>query len=241
LRMDAHSAPAPNYVELSVRNLEEGKGDNVGGVWQIQPQNDSWIARSIAVAAAHPVGVGDALYRHASKSAFVDTVPFGAFYRTLMDKLGGYDESLLTNEDYELNTRISKQGGKIWLDSDIYSKYIARGDINSLAKQYYRYGFWKLQMLKRYPGTIRWRQFLPPVLVLSIFFLFIAGLFAPILFWLLLIEIVAYWLILILVISPRAIREKDGGLLIGFPLSVATMHFSWGTGFILSIFKSNKK
>ena len=129
LRMDAHSAPAPDYVELSVRDLKEGKGDNVGGVWQIQPQNDSWIARSIAVAAAHPVGVGDAMYRHASKSAKVDTVPFGAFYRTLMDKLDGYDESLLTNEDYELNARIRKQGGTIWLDSEILSKYTARGDL----------------------------------------------------------------------------------------------------------------
>jgi len=106
VRLDAHSKPQPDYIERSVAGLEKGLGENVGGVWDIQPGSDHWISRSIAAAAGHPIGVGGARYRYTDKAGYVDTVPFGAFKRELLDKIGIFDESLLTNEDYEFNTRI---------------------------------------------------------------------------------------------------------------------------------------
>jgi succinoglycan biosynthesis protein ExoA len=241
IRLDAHSAPNPDYVEKSVQDILDGKGDNVGGVWKIRPGNETWIARSIAVAASHPVGVGDAMYRHSDKAASVDTVPFGAFRRELVGKVGEFDETLLTNEDYEFNTRIRKQGGVIWLDPEIRSNYTARADLSALNKQYYRYGFWKWQMIRRYPGSIRWRQLLPPLFVFSLFCLFIGGFFSPLVFFALILEILVYGFILMGVIFPRAIREKKGWLLVGFPLSVAVMHLSWGTGFLFSILTFRKR
>ncbi|RPH58223.1 MAG: glycosyltransferase family 2 protein, partial [Chloroflexi bacterium] len=155
LRLDGHSSPYPDYVEKAVAALEAGKAENVGGAWEIRPGAETWIGRSIAVAAAHPLGVGDALYRHAKESAYVDTVPFGAWKRSLVEKIGGYDESLLSNEDYEFNARIRQSGGKIWLDPAIRSIYFARPTLGALAQQYFRYGFWKWKMLRRYPGTLR--------------------------------------------------------------------------------------
>jgi glycosyltransferase involved in cell wall biosynthesis len=235
IRLDAHSAPNSQYIEKSVQDLLDGKGDNVGGVWRIRPGSGTWIARSIAVAVSHPIGVGDAMYRHSNKAASVDTVPFGAFRRELVTKVGEFDETLLTNEDYEFNTRIRKQGGTVWLDPEIRSDYTSRQDLAGLRKQYYRYGFWKWQMLRRYPSTIRWRQLLPPLFVFTLICLFIGTFFNQYIFIALLLEILVYGLILMGVIFPRAIREKAGWLVVGFPLSVATMHVSWGTGFLLSI------
>ena len=116
LRLDAHSKPEKSYIERSIQALNDGKGNNVGGVWQIEPGGPGRIARAISLAAAHPLGVGDAYYRFATEAGEVDTVPFGAFRRDLVDEIGGYDESLLTNEDYEFNTRIRQRGGKVWLD-----------------------------------------------------------------------------------------------------------------------------
>jgi glycosyltransferase involved in cell wall biosynthesis len=168
VRFDGHSKPYPDYVENCIAAHRAGLGDNVGGVWEIRPGADTWIAKSIAVAAAHPLGVGDALYRHAKQAAEVDTVPFGSFRRTLIERLGFFDESLLTNEDYELNARIRKSGGKIWLDPSIRSVYFARATLWQLLRQYWRYGFWKWRMLRRYPDTLRWRQALPPLFVLSL-------------------------------------------------------------------------
>jgi GT2 family glycosyltransferase len=107
----------------------------------------------------------------------VDTVPFGAYKRELFQRVGLYDETLLTNEDYEFNTRIRLAGGKIWFDPQIRCVYFARRNLNELARQYWRYGYWKAQMLKRYPGSLRLRQALPPLFVLGMAALVIAGLF----------------------------------------------------------------
>ena len=68
MRMDAHSFPHPNYIKNCLRALVDEKGDNVGGVIQVKPANQGWIAQSIAFAAAHPLGVGDASYRTGSKA-----------------------------------------------------------------------------------------------------------------------------------------------------------------------------
>jgi len=237
IRLDAHCIPAPDYIERCVDALEAGKGDNVGGVWQIQPGGEGWIARSIAAAAGHPLGVGDALYRFTRQPAVVDTVPFGAFRRETLQRVGGYDESLLTNEDYELNTRIRSKGGIVYLDPAIRSIYFARSTLSALAKQYFRYGYWKWRMLRRYPGTLRWRQALPPLFVLSLALLLLAGVFFPPLWLLLAIEIGVYLLALWLGALPVAWRRRDPSLWLGIPLAIMTMHLSWGSGFLWSMMR----
>jgi glycosyltransferase involved in cell wall biosynthesis len=232
IRLDAHSRPDPDYVALSVAALDAEKAENVGGVWDIQPGRDHWMARSIAAAAGHPIGVGDARYRFTDRAGYVDTVPFGAFHRTLLDRIGGFDETLLTNEDYEFNTRIRQSGGRVWLDPAIRSVYFARPDLKSLARQYWRYGYWKVQMLRRYPDSIRWRQAIPPVFVLGLALL---ALMAP--WWglaagFLLGVIGIYSLSLGMAGLQLAVRHRAPAFLIGVPLAIACMHFSWGSGFL---------
>lgn len=241
LRLDGHSAPYPDYVEKAVEALEAGKGQNVGGVWEIQPGAETWIARSIAIAAAHPLGVGDAFYRHAKQAAVVDTVPFGAWKRSLVEELGGYDESLLSNEDYEFNARIRQRGGKIWLDPAIRSRYFARPTLAALARQYWRYGFWKFQMLRRSPGTLRWRQALPPLFVLSLLGSTLLSPAWPVFGWLLAFELLTYFGILGLAGLRSTIQHRGAFLLFGLPLAITVMHTAWGSGFLWSILAGAKK
>lgn len=241
VRLDAHSMPDAAYVARSVAGLEAGLGDNVGGVWEIRPGRTGWAAESIAAAAAHPLGVGDALYRFATEAKEVDTVPFGAFRRSLIEAIGGFDETLLTNEDYEFNTRIRQKGGKVWLDPEIRSVYFARETFGKLARQYYRYGYWKWRMLKRYPRTLRWRQALPPLFVVSL-----AGLTVMAIFWLparllLGLEMLLYALALTAGTLPVAVKRKKISLLAGMPLAIAVMHICWGTGFLASMLASPQK
>lgn len=241
LRLDGHSAPYPDYVEKSVAALEAGKGQNVGGAWEIRPGAETWVARSIAIAAAHPLGVGDALYRRAKQAAVVDTVPFGAWKRSLVEQIGGYDESLLSNEDYEFNARIRQNGGQIWLDPAIRSLYFARPTLSALARQYWRYGFWKFRMLRRYPRTLRWRQALPPLFVLSLLGGALLALAWPVFGWVLAFELLAYFGILGLAGLRSTIQHRGAFLLFGLPLAIAVMHIGWGSGFLWSVLTGAKK
>jgi glycosyltransferase involved in cell wall biosynthesis len=235
VRLDAHSVPQPDYVAHCKTALEDGVGDNVGGVWEIQPQDQGWQARSIATAAAHPLGVGDALYRYTESAQVVDTVPFGSFRRSLIAEIGAFDESLLTNEDYEFNTRIRQAGGKIWLDPQIRSIYYARASYIELARQYWRYGFWKLRMLRRYPGTLRWRQALPPAFVLSLLVGLLLAFWFSLFAWIFVIELAAYILVLLIVGLQVGIKHRNITLVLGVPLAIATMHLTWGSAFLWSM------
>ena len=237
VRLDGHSVPAVDYVERCLDALLAGKGENVGGVWEIRPGGEGWVARSIAVAAAHPLGVGDAFYRYATQAAYVDTVPFGAFRRDTLERAGNFDETLLTNEDYELNTRLRQQGGRVWLDPRIRSGYFARASLGALARQYWRYGYWKLRMLRRYPQTLRWRQALPPLFVMGLVGLALLALVWNLARILLLFGIGLYLIILLAGAVPFALKRKDPALCVGIPLSIATMHLSWGSGFIYSLLR----
>ena len=241
VRLDAHSKPYPDYVANSVKAHEEGLGDNVGGVWEIRSGADTFIAKSIAVAAAHPLGVGDALYRHAKHAALVDTVPFGSFRRSLIDKVGLFDETLLTNEDYEFNARVREAGGRIWLDPSIRSIYFSRSTLMELARQYWRYGYWKWRMLRRYPDTLRWRQALPPLFVLSLMGLVVLSIFVPVARFALAGELVLYFLIMTLAGLSAAYRQKKAYLVPGLPLAILVMHITWGGGFLWSILSLSKE
>lgn len=235
VRLDAHCMPQADYVARCVAGLESGQGDMVGGVWEIRPGGPGWPARAIAAAAAHPLGVGDARYRYTDQAGAVDTVPFGAFSRALVERIGPYDENLLTNEDYEFNTRVRQAGGTVWLDPAIRSVYFARPTFGALVRQYWRYGYWKARMLRRYPHTLRWRQALPPLFVLSLVLL---GLLAP--FWpsvrlLLALELGLYAAALLVVGILAAVKKRDPALAVGMPLAMTLMHLAWGSALLISL------
>jgi cellulose synthase/poly-beta-1,6-N-acetylglucosamine synthase-like glycosyltransferase len=195
------------------------------------------MARAIAAAAGHPLGAGDAHYRLGGPAGAVDTVPFGAFRRDLLDQVGGFDERLLTNEDYEFNFRIRKGGGTVWLDPAIRSEYVARATLAELARQYWRYGYWKFRMLVRFPRSIRWRQAVPPIFVLAALGL---AVLAP--FWGLartgvLVVWGLYAATLLLAAVATAIRQHEAMLIPASVAAFATMHFAWGGGFLWSILR----
>jgi len=237
LRLDAHAVPRPDYVERCLTVLQAGKAENVGGVWEILPGGKGWLARSIAAAAAHPLGAGDALYRHSRQAQYVDTVPFGAFRRDLIEKIGLFNTALHSNEDYEFNVRLKGTGGRIWLDPQIRSQYFARATLGALVRQYLRYGYWKGRMLKTNMGSLRWRQALPPLFVFAQFLLAAGAFFTEWSRFLLAGLLSGYVLILLAAGVQAALRRRDPPLLIGFPLAIAAMHYTWGTALLYGLLR----
>ena len=162
VRLDGHSAPASDYIACALETLARPGTAVVGGVWVIVPGGNSIVARAIARAVSHPLGSGGAAYRHADGKTgeirAVETVPFGVFRRALWTSIGGFDEALLTNEDYDFNYRARSAGGHVILDGRMRSTYRARPTLGALARQYSRYGYWKARMLAKDVRSLHPRQ-----------------------------------------------------------------------------------
>jgi succinoglycan biosynthesis protein ExoA len=237
IRLDAHCIPYPDYVRRCIHSLKAGMGANVGGRWDIQPGRSTWIARSIAFAAAHPFGVGGARYRIGGQAQSVETVPFGAFNRSLVDEIGFFNEELLTNEDYEFNARIREKGLVVWFDPQIRSIYYTRSSYPSLARQYWRYGFWKARMLKQYPSTIQWRQLIPPLFIVSLVFFLLLSPFNTIGLFVLMIELGLYLLVISIAGFQATIYARDWKMFPGVVIAIVLMHFAWGISFLWSLLK----
>lgn len=243
VRMDAHSIPSENYVRRCVEGLTERDVSIVGMPWRITAGAKTKRARAIALAVSHPFGIGDAKYRLSdSPSQFVDTVPFGAFKKSLWRALGGFNEDLLANEDYDFHYRVRQQGGRILMDTSGHSVYFARPTFRELAAQYSRYGLWKAQMIKLHPRSVRLRQMVAPAFVLSL--LFLSGLS----FWwavpslLLLGAIVfAYTALAVLFAFKLARREHDPGLIPAISFAFLIIHITWGSSFLLGLIRSPKR
>lgn len=141
VRLDAHAFYKPYYIEGCIKGLKENsKRGNVGGQWDIQPQNDSLWATTNAILNYSKFGIGGAIYRVGAEAGNVDTVPFGAFPRKMIEEIGGMREDLPRGEDNEYNSRIKKAGYDIYFDPQIECIYYARPTLKASCKQMFANG-----------------------------------------------------------------------------------------------------
>ena len=166
VRMDAHTLYEPDYISESVRLLEETGAANVGGVQRAT--GTTATSRAIAAAVSSRFAAGDAAYRNATTAGWTDTVYLGSWRTDTLRALGGMRPGWAVNEDYEMNIRLRASGGRIYLSPTIRSTYFVRGSLSKLARQYFRYGFWKVRTLRMHPGSVRWRQLVAPAFALSL-------------------------------------------------------------------------
>src|SRR5260370_25990298 len=142
-RMDAHAVPSEGYIRRCVEVLGQHNAGVVGMPCRVRAGTNTLLARAIANAVSHPFGIGDAKYRLSKGAALqeeVDTVAFACFRKSLWKELGGFNESLLTNEDYDFNYRVRLAGREVILDRSAHCDYFARTTAKALASQYLRYG-----------------------------------------------------------------------------------------------------
>ena len=238
VRMDAHSVPSANYVRRCVELLRNKEAAIVGMPIRVRPGAETRIGEAIALAVGHPFGIGDARYRMADQtSQFVDTVPFGAFPKKLWQDVGGFNESLLTNEDYDFYYRVRQAGGRILLDTSAHSDYFARGSLRALIKQYARYGRWKAQMIKLHPRSLRLRQVAAPLFVLALVLMPLVGLWLRFDLWLWLLMLAAYGALSLIFAFRLAWKKRRLSLVPAISLAFFLIHISWGSSFLVGLFR----
>ena len=234
-RMDAHAVPSSRYIRRCVEVLRETNAGVVGASCRVQPGGSTLMARAIACGVSDPFGIGDAKYRLRTGAAqeTVDTVAFGCFPKSVWTELGGFNESLLTNEDYDFNYRVRQSGRNVVLDRKEYCNYFARPTLAALAGQYQRYGRWKADMISLNPASLRMRHLAAPAFVFSIVLLATIGTFWKGAWWLLLAELGLYLLASIVAGINATMRAKSSPLMVLLmPLVFATIHLTWGGSFL---------
>jgi glycosyltransferase involved in cell wall biosynthesis len=232
MRMDAHTIYPNNYISGLVQWLIKSKADNVGGTSIVRPADSCSKAQAIAYALSHPWGVGNSHFRiGVSEPKWVDTVPFGCYWKEVFERIGLYNEALLRNQDDELNHRLIKLGGRVLLVPEIVSFYTARETLAKLWTMFYQYGYFKPLAAKAVGSVMTGRQVVPSLFLFS---LALAAFIAP---WsdnmavVLKIILIAY-AALDLTFSLRPSLERGLccclWLLVVFPI----LHVSYGTGYL---------
>jgi glycosyltransferase involved in cell wall biosynthesis len=230
VRVDAHTVYEPDYISNCVNLLMDTEAVNVGGVQK--PVGTDYITDAIAIATSTPFGVGDAKFRYADQACWVDTVYLGAWWKKNLLDIGLYNEDWVINEDYELNYRLRQAGGKILLSPLVKCQYYVRGSLKKLAVQYFRYGKWKVKTLAAHPGSLRWRQMAPPVLVAGIIaslIMLMAG--SPLGF-----IIPVLYLLASAGVAAALSGQKGWRYFPILPIVFGLLHFSWGIGFYSGIY-----
>ncbi|TDT17301.1 glycosyl transferase family 2 [Ilumatobacter fluminis] len=162
VRVDGHAALSDGYIRRAVETMIRTGAVNVGGMQVPTPETP--FEEAVSVATTSWLGTGGASYRVGGDEGPVDTVYLGVFDRAAGDAAGWFAPDLIRNQDYELNIRLRQQGGTVWFDPELSVGYRPRRTWRALAKQYYEYGYWKAEVLRRHPESLRVRQLAPALL-----------------------------------------------------------------------------
>lgn len=232
VRVDGHCVISRDYVSRCVQILAATEAACVGGV--MTTTGETPVAKAIACAQSSRFGVGGVAFRTGrSEAGPVDTVPFGAYRRSVFDDVGKFDEELVRNQDDEFNYRVNRAGGVVWLDPAIRSTYYSRSSLRSLWKQYFEYGFYKVRVIQK-GGVVSIRHFVPAVFVAALTIsLLTAGITREPL-WLL--AVAGPYLAANTAASLRSAR-RDLSVLPPLPVAFATIHLAYGWGFIWGLWR----
>jgi succinoglycan biosynthesis protein ExoA len=227
VRLDAHAELfGENYISKALETMKTTGAANVGGLQK--PVGTTPFETAVGKAMSSRFGAGDARFRIGGKSGAVDTVYLGVFDRNSIESIGLFDESLIRNQDAELNWRLRQSGEKVWFESGIAASYKPRSTLKELVQQYFDYGRWRRHVIRVHPRSIKWRQLIPPFNLVTFFVGGILGfLWAP-----MFIFPTAYLLSVFFVTMAKSKTSKDFiYLMVIFP----SIHFSWAAGFLKGI------
>ena len=225
VRVDAHAAVPPDYVRRAVEHLRTGQWGAVGG--RKDGVGHTPAGRAIAAAMASPFGVGNSMYHYGSIATEVDHVPFGAYPVSLARQLGGWNEDLRVNQDFEFDYRVRASGHAILFDPTLHVDWECRQSIAALFRQYRRYGRGKVRVAALHPRSIAVRHLVAPGVVAWLTASAVTALrrprrgFAGALPYVLALAVAS-------ALSGRSLPPDARRWL---PPAFAAMHLGWGIGF----------
>jgi succinoglycan biosynthesis protein ExoA len=242
VRVDARSLLPEGYIKTAVTTLRETGAANVGGT--MAAEGTTPFQQAVAWAMTSPFGVGSASNHTGGPSGPALTAYLGVFRRAAIEQAGGFNERFDVAEDWELNHRIRRSGGLVWFEPELAVTYRPRTSVRELAVQYFRYGRWRREVCRQHRGTANVRYVAAPVAVAAIVGGTLAGLTGlagramgargwPTFLtggFLMPLSYAGG----VAAVAAGASRELPGPVAAQLPVALATMHLSWGAGFLTS-------
>jgi len=240
VRVDGHALIPADYVTCGVLTLRETGADNVGGVMAAKGTTPFEVA--VARAMTSKFGVGGAAFHVGGQAGPALTVYLGCFRADALARVQGYDESMERAQDWEMNLRIRQTGGIVWFTPTMQVEYRPRATAAALARQYHDYGRWRREVARRHPDTLSLRYLAAPIAVVLVVVGDIAGVvgLAAGISWLAALGFAMPigYLAANLAASVMTFLSKPRMALpaaLRLPLVFATMHGSWGLGFLRGV------
>jgi succinoglycan biosynthesis protein ExoA len=229
-RMDAHAWYPADYVALGVERLARGDVEWVSG--PAVPRGDGRWSRRIASALLLSLGQGGsrkwrAIGAAADEEWDLDTGVFaGVWRRATLQTLGGWDDTFTVNEDAEMAARMLSRGGRIVCRAQMAAYYAPRDSLAGLARQYWRFGSFRVRTSRRHPVALRPAHVASALLAAAVAVVPLAPLRRP--------ASLACGLYALTLVSGVARMEGDvpAAERAGTAAALATMHLSWGAGFL---------
>jgi cellulose synthase/poly-beta-1,6-N-acetylglucosamine synthase-like glycosyltransferase len=239
VRVDGHAMVSSDYVRTGVETLASTGADNVGGIMDAEGSTPTESA--IAAAMKSAFGVGGAAFHIGGEAGPALTVYLGCFQRSALDRVGGYDETMVRAQDWEMNYRIRQSGGQVWFTPMMRVSYRPRPTLRALARQYHDYGRWRREVARRHPDTVSLRYLAAPLTVVGVgtgLVLAVVGLTTGTT-WLTALGIAApavYVAGNLVASAHTTLRYKLAPTsAMVLPAVFATMHGAWGTGFLRGV------
>lgn len=228
VRVDGHSEPEATYLRLCVAGNDEHDADLAGG-W-VRAVGRNRFGRAVAAAFASPFSMGNAASWVAPAAPLeVASVPCGSYRIDALRAVGGFDEGQHANQDYEANYRLRRAGGRAVLLPAVHFDYETRDTPRRLARQFFRYGWFKARTMVKHPASIRPRHLVPAAGLLGAVALVIGGAF-----WWPAFAVLAAGAALYAcgVAAASAKGSAERALL---PFVFVTMHAAWAAGNLLGL------
>jgi len=235
VRLDGHTLADSAYLSKACETILTTCADHVGGIFM--STGIGFWGQVIARAVSTPIGVGNSQHRCNATSGWDDVGALGIYRVETLKKVGGFDEAFSSCEDCELDYRIKKNGGRVYRNGNIRFTYFARNSLKSLAKQYYRYGRLKVLLMRKLKQVPKLRHVIPLGFLLFLGLLIVGGMWLQSL-WLVLAIVLVIYFSAVLGASFIELKQLKVSSLAAMMLSIATLHFSYGTGSFMGIIDS---
>ena len=240
MRMDAHATYEKDNISKSIKYLNEYNADNMGGVMITQPRNSTFMGKALALALSNRFGVGNSVFRTGTKEPmWVDTVFGGCYRKEVFEKIGLFNEDLISTQDMEFNLRLKKEGGRVLLVPEIISYYYTRSDFRSFCKNNFRNGLWAILPFKYSKiMPVSWRHLVPLAFVSSLIGSIAISAFSSIFFWLFWLILGSYFLSNAYFSIKISKKEKDLKYIFIMPLIFGSLHLLYGLGSLWGTLRS---